>query len=248
MGQAIPSDYRSRRSPISPAGQTQAGPDHRGGGSSSCLPRGNLQSVLHDRRRPSAQPERYGHDQPRPFRGDASYPSYATGPRRLCQRVAKRTPESAPGPLACGTVSGRSFDVGGPRTAQEVPIRELRLDLPGHHTQSHASLVRHEGVRQSGQGPSVLSSSAVDDEATPRPAFVSQGSHFDFLRSVSQDAGSRLQRDLAGGMPRKPELPGPLSRRDKSRCVRVVATQARARLPPPSRLLRRDSWDARNRC
>ena len=202
MGQAIPSAYRSRRSPISPAGQTQAGPDDRSGGSSSCPPRGNLQSVLHDRRRPSAQPKRYGHDQPPPFGGDASYPSYATGPRRLCQRMAKRTPESAPGPLARGTVGGRSFDVGGPRTAQEVPIRELRLDLPGHHAQSHASLVRHEGVRQSGQGPSVLSSSAVDDEATPRPAFVSQGSHFDFLRKrVSRMPGQGFNGIWQAGCP-----------------------------------------------
>jgi len=49
--------------------------------------------------------------------------------------------------LTRGAPPFEAFDVGGAWTAQEVSFRELRLDLSGHHAQSHASLVRHEDVR-----------------------------------------------------------------------------------------------------
>lgn len=71
--------------------------------------------------------------------------------------MAGERPATRAGPLAGGAIGGRP-----PRLARgslaATPLREgrLRLALPRPESESHAALVRHEGLRKPGQGPPVL--------------------------------------------------------------------------------------------
>src|SRR5262249_16452270 len=81
--------------------------------------------------------------------------------------VGKGATVPEPDRLAGGQVGGRGSDLVRPRPPQEMRVRQLRLALPGHDAQRHASLVRHARVRQSRKGAPLLSSSAMGDEAAP---------------------------------------------------------------------------------
>ncbi len=82
--------------------------------------------------------------------------SYPGALRAHAGVVARRRAAARPSAVGGGALGRGHADLGQSSAAQDMPGLELRLDLPGHHQERYAAVVRHAGVWQPGQGPELL--------------------------------------------------------------------------------------------
>ena len=82
--------------------------------------------------------------------------SYPDALRTRAGVVARRRAAARPSPVGGGALGRGHADLGQSSAAEDMPGLELRLDLPGHHQERYAAVVRHAGVWQPGQGPELL--------------------------------------------------------------------------------------------